>query len=741
VKTIALTVETHRAINEKNANKGSFLHQYLINQLGLKDGVETEINKKWIIKYIADGGEYEDKPSECIPYWRSRNHFHNPINNSGFSGIWDTGLLSGISAIAWAMQPVSSQSCGYYSWNDARDYYYNALTSTSKATRETNFADTFRAIGQSMHMVQDMSVPEHTRNNGHYFFSYYESWAKDLNISDFSAIPFTPSAAFPLSINNLFDTDQYSGTNPCITVQSTIGLAEYSNANFLSPDTIFTGFDYPAYSDTAARIEPDPATGENILYLDKVANGANINYFARARRFYNYLPADYKKLALTLNDEKVYANYASLLIPRSIGYSSQVLSYFFRGKLDVEMVQEGLKVKNISDETISGGTFKLYYDNADGERNLLTSTTANTLAPGGDPQTITFDPPVGAASYVLVFQGQLGNEPGAVIGKYAIRADSFYLRCTFNGHTATQGGELIKLTDGVTTESQYVQAGGLCGPFTMPLSGVTYPYVHYLNAYTNQSIHAIYQEVATLAEATNAFSYQCSEEYPTWVEDIFSFKFSNSNYNLLDNFLMYAKRIDYRKHSTPVLSCTKSVEVISGKSCPVYAVNFTGLKMIYHELLQLKDFPAYQGNCAGCSLMAITPVVRAYSYLTTINSSSDVFRLNTAGAGSLVCPGTYGGGGGCPNQYGACWGVDCITSVSPNTWPVTKNQVCILGDENDSSGTFVDFNFYTGMFFIFFGQGCCDGGGGPYACVDERFWEVNTDRYTHTMVDAPASFF
>ena len=372
-----LETPTHRAINElvaKNNFNGFSLGDYLKHQLDMQNGINTYFNNKEIFKWIGDGGIYEDKPPECfIPYWRSRHHFHNPIDNSGFSGIWDTGILSGMSAIDWAMQPVGSQSCGYYSWNDARDYYYKALTSADKTTRETNFAEAFRAIGQDMHLVQDMSVPEHTRNDGH-LFSQYEDWVKGQNVSDYSVsvVSFTPSASIPLSIYNLFDTEQYSGMNPDITAQSTIGLAEYSNANFLSPDTIFSGFAYPSYNDAEARIELDPETGKDILYLDKIGHGENINYLARAQEFYNYLPADYKKLSLTLDDVKVYASYAGFLIPRAIGYSSQVLSCFFRGKLDVEMGVDNVKVKNLSAEIMGEGKFELYYDNANGDRKFVT---------------------------------------------------------------------------------------------------------------------------------------------------------------------------------------------------------------------------------------------------------------------------------------------------------------------------------------------------------------------------------
>ena len=171
-KTLALETPTHRAINEhiaeKNLTFSNFsLHQYLIKQLGLQNGVETPINNKWIIKWLGDGGEKEDSYLGL----RFLNHFLDPISNTGLAGQY--------SALQWALMDAGTQSFLVWennSWNDARSYYYTALTALDKLTRETNYAETFRALGQVMHLVQDMSVPEHTRNNGHYFGYDYESW-------------------------------------------------------------------------------------------------------------------------------------------------------------------------------------------------------------------------------------------------------------------------------------------------------------------------------------------------------------------------------------------------------------------------------------------------------------------------------------------------------------------------------------------------------------------------------------
>jgi len=206
-----------------------------------------------------------------------------------------------MSAIDWINKPIDTQDCGYYSWNDAREYYYAALTKTDKATRETNFAETFRSLGQLMHLIQDMSVPEHTRNNGHYIAYDYEKWVDDPEkrgpLTDYSnpIKYFVPDSSFPLNIRNLFDTEQYNKTNPDITFNSNIGLSEYTSANFLSPDTIFNkpNSPYPAYDQTEYN-----KTMAGNLYLTKRGHGdgngsgERIETLARAENFYNYLPTD-----------------------------------------------------------------------------------------------------------------------------------------------------------------------------------------------------------------------------------------------------------------------------------------------------------------------------------------------------------------------------------------------------------------------------------------------------------------
>lgn len=172
---MALEVETHSAINKYIAQStfsipngtptGFTLDDYLKKQLGMNDGKDTFFNSKKVFDIIGDGGVYEDKPYWSCPYLRSKNHYLNPLNDSGFSGLWGTSLFQGMPADAWALSPMQSQYCGYNSWNDVRLYYFLALTATTQADHDNYFAMTFQGVGQIMHLIEDMSVPAHVRND------------------------------------------------------------------------------------------------------------------------------------------------------------------------------------------------------------------------------------------------------------------------------------------------------------------------------------------------------------------------------------------------------------------------------------------------------------------------------------------------------------------------------------------------------------------------------------------------
>ena len=485
--THALNKPTHRLINQyivQNSFNGFSLDSYLKSPVGIPGGILESFNKKNAWEWLRDGGQYEDEPA----FLRSVNHFHNPINKEGFSGLswllWGGfGWLNGVSSIQWSQEPVGTQSPGgHYSWFDVRNSYYNALTAVNDADRQQNFADTFRGLGQLMHLVEDLSVPEHTRNELHGLpFTYrYENWVEkkvnnDVNseyyIGKYTPIFFDPSvigntnplvnlASVPVA--NLFDTNTYNGTNPSDTCDvnsqiSQIGLSEYTNANFISAGTAFTsGFPYPNWN---SMVQGTYSSSTNSNYLTKlgkgetaaggkIGNGEHIEHFAKSRWGRNLLPSSISQNGISLKlDNSVYAEYASHLIPRAVGYAAGLLQYFFRGQItawDWYDYYDGLPASyllgiynvkitnNTPGEAMGPGTLIVSYKYQPGGYGVgdftygITSEVAlnEIISSGADSTTTyTFSLPVpiplnGAAhpaQYLVIFKGKLGNEEGAVV--------------------------------------------------------------------------------------------------------------------------------------------------------------------------------------------------------------------------------------------------------------------------------------------------------------------------------------
>jgi hypothetical protein len=172
---------TDQAVNNKKYN----LDIYLRNYLGLVQGLKTIMPSNSgtdIMMLIKKGSKDEDKEA-C----RRSNHMHDPTKDWYISYMTDEpwgdantaigcALLGPYdkkySNITWAFGqymkdgPVWDRDGQDMGWDDARRYFSLALKATTNTEREANYAKTFQALGQVLHLLQDMAVPAHTRNGG-----------------------------------------------------------------------------------------------------------------------------------------------------------------------------------------------------------------------------------------------------------------------------------------------------------------------------------------------------------------------------------------------------------------------------------------------------------------------------------------------------------------------------------------------------------------------------------------------
>ncbi len=527
----AYEIETHKKISEVAATR-SGVDERLKESLGISAGLDLKVRGQSLLEWIEAGSLHAD--DWTYPF----NHFHNPLVD------WSqAGLGSFYSAIVWGQTP--NQGYPSWSWQNTRQYFLDSLTGTQKADRDLGLTMTFQGLGQLIHLIQDMASPAHTRSDPHLFYNY-ETLVKDVQRDpDLSVAQVfldwidSPSLGpgpgwqtlalkdlAPIPIARLVDTDLYNGANPAATIQPLMGLAEYTNANYFSEDRVFREneffwrFPYPRRSSVTEAdygITLGDGTPVTRQYFRKDFDGdsgyrlATVGFLRDYIQRYGLDPGRYGDSPAL--DEAVYRDYAERLLPRAVGYSTALLDYFFRGKLEARIAPDPtdaqafvLTGKNASQEPLKDGMLKVFGDYASEERRELGSWTISGPVASGDAlsdQTLSFRPPTDRPvpeRYMVVYQGDLGEEKrdnppgfgGAVIGKAAkyvgvleqlfvnpADGDVYFRNGTLvtrlNVQSQLRPGSLVFLRSWGTRNDTFLVEGGVPG------EGVDHFYVFTLN--------------------------------------------------------------------------------------------------------------------------------------------------------------------------------------------------------------------------------------------------------------------
>ena len=410
---------------------------------------------------------------------RVLHHFYDPLYKRGFVGgerapDWATGSTDAFQA----PNTPYLVSRNHFSLMSAREAMYRALTGRRSADRQplepvpegkaqtpeqirnAYWATTFRALGDAIHLVQDMAQPQHTRNDAHPG-SVFEGWidARALQAPVYS-ITGGVATADPLDYGDypIPRFDRYS--HYWSTGASGLGLADYSNREFFTEDTNFGSpgaaqYPSPPSVTTSYQREIAPiSVGENfaaeVSFLrgtvrDRVS-GAEDSIRMTAESVFDawaglgLVPIDTQ---YTMN-RQVYDDQARVLIPRAVAYSAGLIDYFFRGRLEFAPTPDNpseWSIRNLGPEDMKGG-FSLYYDAVDGTRQPVPGTMPDQtwvyleVPAGGQIDGLSFTPPRDPpprfpGEYMLVFAGEMGNERadagnvGAVAARYVSGGDLY----------------------------------------------------------------------------------------------------------------------------------------------------------------------------------------------------------------------------------------------------------------------------------------------------------------------------
>jgi len=462
-------VGTHRAITNVAIRRNDCVADaYLKNEMMLQNGILTSTSQGTPAARIEDGAEDEDEQTYTRPF----NHFYNPINNSGLSD-----LVSGTNSLQWAYNAGGNNE----SWVRARDSFYNSVTKPSKSQRLTELATTFFRLGHPVHLLEDLGQPQHTRNDAHrvgaeyeaYCLAHYGTPGAIQGLPTFGAPSFSggtsPFGDVPAEFAGFWDTEQYTGQANFTVFGSTPGLAEFSNAYFITDDTMFGNTRLAVLprtgagplrvlltdsadnrSTAAAHLFPHP----HIRNTNLASFYANTTNYVWVQREGTDVPNATHYVDLTVRngagqvvftvpslfalnnsnevgfDNTTYEAHAQVLIPRTLGYSVGLINYFFRGKIglndpatgwDATEKKNTIEIRNDSNEAFGAGTWELYYDDVNGNRTKQTqfdTSAYSSLSPGASftakyPEMLCD----GGYAFTLVFKGKIGNEENAIATK------------------------------------------------------------------------------------------------------------------------------------------------------------------------------------------------------------------------------------------------------------------------------------------------------------------------------------
>lgn len=364
---------THMEISRLAADRSNLNEEgFVLQELGLRpyqlEQVFPNLNgdKKSVRELIADGANFEDSGVRAL------NHFYDPANDRGLSNpVGDPFIRSP----DWALGVTDGPFVQENSWGDARDYEYKAITERLRSERHKSFGLLFQTLGQVIHHIEDMSQPEHVRNDPHFEIiegttlfgiqdpSLIEEYTNTKYIENGTALPSDYPVVTLATARSYWHTNVPG--NGSQSVLSGKGISEFTNRGFVSKDTNFRGslpgtvvsnpdYEQPVFNESQETVlditsfRPNTNLSGEIHFFgntvrDVYTGEETENLFMTTLSVFDEDLARYTPQVgqvFSLNSIN-YDAYHSFLMPRAVGYAAGLLDHFFRGRLEVTLPEAG----------------------------------------------------------------------------------------------------------------------------------------------------------------------------------------------------------------------------------------------------------------------------------------------------------------------------------------------------------------------------------------------------------------
>ncbi|PWK52821.1 hypothetical protein [Pleionea mediterranea] len=328
---------THRAITTSNLNNSQVIFD-IYKELNFSGRSFLQLAKQAAID--------EDTGNNSL------KHFYDPQNNRGLFGIVESAKKRAV---------------------------IDLLPKFREAQWQGNKAEQANLLGSILHLIEDMSQVQHTRNDDHCndFLKCYLTTNGYLH---------KPSEYEKYTLGNIgglnfsgyyFDYRDFKTLDSFFHNNTFSGIADYTSNNLLSVQTMFKGtkgdmethsdFPMPSPNDTffsSLNYESDDGTAYQVEYLygnvtDKLTGGSQVIPLAQVGAL-----GFFGKLNL-LEDDFVFAQRNSVVIPRGVGYAREAINFLYdTGNFNIEVESFGFSSTHLNITKTSPGAFEKYDSNS-----------------------------------------------------------------------------------------------------------------------------------------------------------------------------------------------------------------------------------------------------------------------------------------------------------------------------------------------------------------------------------------
>jgi len=303
-------------------------------------------------------GVLESTPAD-VASGRYSNHFMDPQNgNKKLLGASEN-------LISWATEHKDN----YYSYNKFLEYYKKGFTEANSTIRKTNRANMFVSVGFLLHLLNDVNVPAHVRDDGHPFGDPFETWMRGGEWG-------YDNGGFRINGNLIEHNIYYDNIKTFIKGEDIRKEAtfkdfyqreaKFTSLHFFSEDTILHKSHVP--KDVSITDDKDEDIVKNYI----LSNVLDTNKILAIRVEWKIPKEEKIEYHMRLGgDNSVLEDNGKHLIPRAVANAEGFVNFLFRGRMKADIVDNSkLYIENFSDPSLvakdntdfNNGTFSIYYD-------------------------------------------------------------------------------------------------------------------------------------------------------------------------------------------------------------------------------------------------------------------------------------------------------------------------------------------------------------------------------------------